>query len=347
MTPSNHNFLKIWYWSGAVLVFLILVVGGITRLTGSGLSMTDWKPIMGAIPPLTEQAWSDAFEQYKLFPEYREVNRGMSLSDFQFIFFWEYIHRMLGRLIGLVFIIPFGWFLIRGTLDTRQFRRALLLLGLGALQGLMGWYMVQSGLVDVPRVSTYRLAAHLLLAFLIFGSCVWFALDLKSRRFELQRGAPELRNWLRLFLVLFLLQVLWGAFVAGLHAGHVYNTFPKMYQYWFPPELWVIEPFILDLFENIVTVQWLHRLLGTLLGLLGIVIWARSFQTETAFQTKKWSLILLAVLLGQYMLGVYTLLYHVPLWLGVAHQAAAMILLGVLLGFLHHLKPSHRLPYAH
>ncbi len=344
MTPKDRKHIRTWYWCGAALVFIILIIGGITRLTGSGLSMTDWKPIMGAIPPLTEAQWEEAFDQYKQFPEYQQVNRGMSLSEFQFIFFWEYLHRMAGRLLGLVFLIPFGWFLFKKKFDKTQLRRALLLLVLGAGQALMGWYMVMSGLIDVPAVSHYRLAAHLLLAFIIFGCCVWFALDLKEKFQSAGDQAARLNRWLAAFLVLLVIQVIYGAFTAGLNAGHIYNTFPKMFQYWFPPELWLYEPFLMNFVENMVTVQWIHRVVGTVLGLLVIFIWLRSFQLKTSFTTKMWALGLFSITLLQYATGVFTLIYHVPIWLGVLHQALAMVLFGIVLGFIHFLKEKPTIP---
>jgi len=344
MTPKDKKHFRIWYWSGATLVFLILVIGGITRLTGSGLSMTDWKPIMGAIPPITEAQWEDAFEQYKQFPEYQQVNRGMSIAEFQFIFFWEYLHRMIGRLIGIVFIVPFGWFLIKKKIDSTQLKRALILLTLGVSQGLMGWYMVKSGLVDVPQVSPYRLAAHLSLAFVIFGCCVWFALDLKSKRKRSGSGASELKTWLWAFLTILSLQVVWGAFVAGHHAGHIYNTFPKMHQFWIPPELWLMEPWGINFFENMVTVQWIHRVLATILGVMAIGMWIRSFQLNTFITIKMWILAVFTIVLIQYLIGVFTLIWHVPLWLGVLHQAVAMILFGVVIGAIHYVtRQRHRL----
>ena len=280
MTEKDRKYIKIWYLSGAALVFLILIIGGITRLTGSGLSMTDWKPIMGSIPPLSETQWEDAFEQYKQFPEYQEINSGMSLAEFQVIFFWEYLHRMLGRLLGLVFLVPFVWLLVRRKFNREQLLRSVLLLTLGVGQGLMGWFMVQSGLIDVPEVSHYRLAAHLLLAFIIFGFCIWFALDLKSRKRKVPEGSKELKTWLNLFLVILMLQVVWGAFTAGLHAGHIYNSFPKMYQFWFPPEMLLVDPVILNFFQNMTAVQWTHRLLGTILGVMVIAMWGRTFWLE-------------------------------------------------------------------
>ena len=338
MTSADKKHIRIWYWSGATLVFLILIIGGITRLTGSGLSMTDWKPIMGAIPPITDAQWEDAFEQYKQFPEYQQVNRGMSLAEFHFIFFWEYLHRMIGRLIGLVFIIPFGYFLIKNKFDSAQLKRASLLLVLGLSQGLMGWYMVQSGLIDVPRVSPYRLAAHLSLAFIIFGFCVWFALDLNEKYKQPGNGASELRKWLWLFFVILSFQIVWGAFVAGLHAGHIYNTFPKMHQFWIPPELWLMQPFAINFFENMVTVQWIHRVLATLLGVLAIGMWVRSYQLETSFTAKMWILSVFSIVLIQYLIGVFTLVYHVPVWLGVLHQTVAMVLFGAVIGSIHFLN---------
>jgi len=344
MTSKDRKHIRTWYWSGAILVFIILIIGGITRLTGSGLSMTDWQPIMGSIPPLTESQWEEAFDQYKQFPEYQQMNRGMSLSEFQFIFFWEYLHRMAGRLLGLVFLIPFGWFLIKKKFDKTQLKRALILLVLGAGQALMGWYMVMSGLVDIPAVSHYRLAAHLFLAFIIFGCCAWFALDLKEKQQSPGKGAAELNKWLAAFMGLLLIQVVWGAFTAGLNAGHIYNTFPKMFQFWFPPELWLYEPILINFVENMVTVQWIHRVVGTVLGLMVIFIWLRTYQLKTAFTTKMWALALFSLTLLQYAIGVFTLIHHVPVWLGVLHQAMAMVLFGVVIGFIHFLRDKRPAP---
>ena len=408
MTNKDKKHIRIWYWSGALMVLIILVIGGITRLTQSGLSMVEWNPIMGVIPPLSEADWNETFEKYKEFPEYQQRNRGMSLAEFRFIFFWEYLHRMAGRLIGLVFLIPFGWFVIRKKFSRKQLKRALILLILGLSQGFLGWYMVQSGLIDVPWVSPYRLAGHLLMAFAIFGCCVWFALDLKpdqppasepeqtgpsdrnltktarlpgiadpgssaigassgetadesnsgTSAGETSPGEPQyaanpglsgygagspsnskllhhLRWWLIAFMVVLLLQIVWGAFVAGMHAGHIYNTFPKMNQFWIPPEAWLLEPFIQNLFENPAAVQWIHRLLGTLLLVMVIYIWARVMFSSVDHTLKWWGVALLGIVLLQYLLGVFTLLYHVPISLGVIHQAAAMLLFGVVIGFYH------------
>ena len=338
MSHNDKKHVQAWYWSGATLVFIILIIGGITRLTGSGLSMTDWNPIMGAIPPLSEADWNEAFDQYKLYPEYYQVNSGMTLSEFKVIFFWEYLHRMLGRLLGLLFLIPFGWFLIRKKLDRKQTWRALLLLGVGALQGMMGWYMVQSGLVDVPAVSHYRLAAHLFIAFVIFGLCVWFALDLRESRNGHAFRSGRLFGWGVLLLVLISVQVVYGAFTAGLHAGHVYNTFPTMFGYWMPPELWISEPLWMNFLSNMITVQWVHRVVGTLIGLVSIWMLIRAFTLRAGTAVMFHTLAVTAAVLFQYLIGVYTLIYHVPIWLGVLHQAAALVLVGVVISYIHLLR---------
>lgn len=343
-TELDKKQIRTWYWSGAVLVLLILIIGGITRLTGSGLSMSDWKPIMGAIPPLNEAQWNDAFEQYKQYPQYQHVNTQMSLKEFKYIFFWEYLHRMAGRLLGIIFIVPFGYFLIKKKLDSIQLKRALFLLFLGFSQGLMGWYMVKSGLVDIPAVSHYRLAAHLLLAFMIFGSCVWFALDLYIKQYVNYQNKPEFTKWLYVIFILLVIQITWGAFTAGLHAGHIYNTFPKMFSYWFPPELWLSDPLIINFFENIVTIQWFHRLVGTLLVLLTVGYWFRVYQKGAMFRTKLWALAIFSVVLIQYAIGVFTLVFHVPVWLGVLHQAVAMVLFGIVTGAIHHLRTGYAEP---
>jgi len=332
MNEQDKKYLRIWFWSGAGLVFLILIIGGITRLTGSGLSMTEWKPIMGAIPPLNEAQWQDAFEQYKQYPEYQQRNRGMSLGEFKTIFFWEYLHRMAGRLIGIVFIVPFAWFVAKKKLTPKWLKRSLWLLALGSAQALMGWYMVQSGLVDLPYVSPYRLTAHLLLAFVIFGYCLWYAMELTPLRKTDEPRHTELKKWLWVLLVLIILQTAWGALTAGLNAGHIYNTFPKMFQYWIPNEIMMLEPWYQNLTENPTTVQWIHRILGTLIGVLAIAYWARLFTITSSWTAKKWGLKLLIMVLIQYLLGVVTLITHVHVHVAVSHQAGAMLLFGILIG---------------
>ena len=333
--------IRIWFWSGAILVFLMLVVGGITRLTHSGLSMVNWEPIMGIIPPMNHVQWLDAFNQYKQFPEYQQLNVGMTLSEFKSIFFWEYLHRLIARTIGLVFIIPFAWFWISGKFNKALKKRSLYLLGLGAFQGLMGWIMVKSGLVNKPYVSHYRLTMHLILAFTIFAFCVWFALDLhlKDRIKKIGKDTfTSLTRWSRSIGALIIIQVIWGGYVAGLKAGKIFNTFPKMNGSWIPQHFTSLKPWILNFFQNPTTVQWTHRLIGTILGAVIILFWVRNLTLELDKKTMRLTSVLLGVVLVQYLLGVLTLLYHVPVVLGVLHQATAMILWGSWLLFYHHLK---------
>jgi heme a synthase len=337
----RRRHLRAWLWSGAALTFLILVIGGITRLTQSGLSIVDWRPIMGVIPPLTEAQWQAAFDQYRQYPEYQQLRRGMSLSEFQFIFFWEYLHRIAARLIGLVFLIPFVVFWLRGYFNRPLLKRALLLFGLGALQGFVGWFMVMSGLVDRPHVSHFRLAMHLSIAFAIFGCCVWFALDLKDRapRALLR---PESRRFLARGLavlgVLLGLQIVWGALVAGLKAGLYFNTFPLMGGSLIPPNVLGLEPALLNFVENPITVQWLHRILGTVLGVAALVFFFQVRASDADSTSRTLNAAFLALILTQYVLGVLTLLYFVPVSLGVIHQAMAMVLFGVWLVWLHHVR---------
>lgn len=338
----SKKYIQIWYLSGALLVFLILIVGGITRLTQSGLSIVDWKPLTGIIPPMSEADWLKEFDNYRQYPEYQQLNRGMSLSDFKFIFFWEYLHRVLARLIGLVFLIPFIWFLIKKQLDRTQFKRAFTLFGLGFLQGFMGWFMVSSGLVDVPYVSAYRLSVHLILAFIIFGCCLWFALDMRPPYTYYEQHQKKIKPWLHSFSVILILQIFWGALVAGHKAGYIYNTFPKMHQYWIPPQAWNMEPLLINLFENVAAVQFMHRLLGTILIVITLMLLWKVYTKPSFNITTKQLTLALAVMVGiQYLSGVLTLLYHVPLWLGVFHQAWSMLLFGVLVGLYHYLKVDH------
>ncbi len=351
MPEAHRKPVRIWLWSIAGMTFLTLVVGGITRLTQSGLSIVDWAPLVGVVPPLNEAQWQEAFDAYRAYPEYLELRRGMTLDEFRFIFFWEYLHRMVARAIGLVFLLPFAWFLLRKMLPIPLVKRGLLLFGLGAAQGAMGWFMVRSGLVDVPRVSHYRLAAHLSLAFVIFGYAVWLARDLAL---EAKRTAiPEqVRRWVLngLWIVggLLAVQIVWGAFVAGLKAGFQYNTFPLMGGGWLPPDFLRLEPAIMNLVENPSAVQWMHRVLGTIL--LVAAGWFGVKAARMPGVDRRTSALALGLggLIGfQYLVGIVTLLLVVPVWLGVTHQALAMVLVGVWLLAVHravHAPTSGRAP---
>jgi heme a synthase len=316
--------VRLWLFFTAFLIFCMVIVGGATRLTDSGLSITEWQPLLGAIPPLTEADWLEALEKYRQIPEYQLINKGMSLEEFKFIYWWEWAHRFLGRIIGLVFFLPFAFFALTGRLSRGTAWRCGVLFVLGGLQGALGWYMVSSGLVDRVDVSQYRLSAHLTLATVIFAAILWVAIGLGGKR-----HAPRRRiEWAALALVaLILVQVAAGGFVAGLDAGMGYNTWPLMDGALVPPGLMIMEPGWRNLFENAMTVQFNHRILAYVitLAVVGYAIAARSGPAA----------LLLAAVLLQVMFGIWTLLWQVPLWLGLVHQGGALIVLAAALWNLH------------
>ena len=340
---SRRRWLRRWYWSIAFITLCVLIVGGVTRLTHSGLSMVEWQPILGVIPPVTEADWQHRFEQYQQFPEYQKLRQGMTLHEFKFIFFWEYLHRILARAIGMVFLIPFVFFLVRRWMNPPLVKRSLALFGLGAAQGLMGWLMVASGLVDRPSVSHYRLAAHLSLAFLIFGYAVWLARDMRAKAISDARtdAATAYRRGLTIVGILLAAQIIWGAFVAGLKAGFFANTFPLMGGRLVPQTLLQRQPALSNFVANPVAVQWTHRLLGTVLAIAIIALFFRT-RTSTDERSRNFATALLIVTLVQYVLGVLTLIYAVPVALGVAHQAVALILFGTWVMWLHHVMRGSR-----
>jgi len=318
-----------WLIIVCVTILLMIFVGGVTRLTHSGLSMVDWKPIMGVIPPMNAVEWQSAFDAYKQYPEYQKVNAGMSLAEFKGIFFWEYFHRLLGRLIGVIFFFPFLFFWLTGKLEKRMVPRLLIALVLGGAQGLMGWYMVMSGLVDMPRVSHLRLAAHLSLAMLILVYLFWIILDMLQVNHRLSK--VTIPPWLPVFAVLFtiglVVQIFYGAFVAGLRAGWGYNTFPMMNGEWIPEAVFYLDPWWINLLESNATVQFIHRWLGKLLVASAAMCW---FVVLRGYQDKVIRVAahcLFASVLFQFVLGVFTLLYVVPVSLGALHQVFACFLL--------------------
>jgi cytochrome c oxidase assembly protein subunit 15 len=325
MENNKNKSVIIWLLSGCLLIFLMVIIGGITRLTNSGLSMVDWKLIMGAIPPIGDEAWQKTFEQYQQFPEYQMVNYHFTLAEFKSIFFWEYFHRLLGRLIGLVFIIPFVYFLIKKKLTKKLTIQCLIILGMGALQGAIGWWMVKSGLVKDPDVSHYRLAIHLITAFLTFAYTFWVALNLIY-----PNNHSNYSGLRKVFCLLFgvtVLQIIYGAFVAGLNAGFVINTWPKMGDEWISDSVFTIEPLWLSLVEGLAGVQFVHRYLAYVVVVVIGYIWFKTRKMElTSIQKQGVNILLIAVLL-QFVLGVFTLLLAVPVWLGVAHQLGAFLLL--------------------
>jgi cytochrome c oxidase assembly protein subunit 15 len=338
---SRRRPLRIWLWSIAAMTLAVLVVGGVTRLTQSGLSIVDWQPIVGAIPPLNEQQWSEAFDRYRQFPEYQRLRRGMTLGEFKVIFFWEYLHRLVARLIGLVFAVPFVVFWLRGYLNRPLLWRTLGLFGLGAMQGVLGWLMVRSGLVDRPSVSHFRLAAHLSLAFLIFGSCVWLARDLTidARRVGVSADVRRrLSSGLAVTGILLAAQIVWGAFVAGLDAGLVFNTFPLMAGRLVPPGLLALDPLMLNFVQNAVAVQWAHRVLGTVLLAAAMGFYFLVPRQGADARSRHLAAVLMALIATQYLLGVLTLVYVVPVGLAVAHQVAALAIFGVWVAWVHHVR---------
>jgi cytochrome c oxidase assembly protein subunit 15 len=309
-----------WLLALAVLVFLVLTVGGATRLTGSGLSITEWRPIVGILPPLTEADWRQAFAEYQRIPQYQQVNRGMPLESFKVIFWWEWAHRLLARLLGVVLVVPFAYFLAARQIAPGLFAKLACLGGLGALQGAAGWYMVYSGLSGRTEVSQYRLALHLGLAFVIFG--VLLSMALARAPGPARRGTGSAA----LILALVFLQILLGAFVAGLRAGLSHNTWPLMDGRLIPVGLGVMEPWYKNLFENAMTVQFNHRCVAYLLLLATFWHAWRVGLRERETPVKFGALVLAAAAVAQAGLGILTLLAHVPLPLALAHQAGAAAL---------------------
>ncbi len=320
----NNQQIATWLFFVCFMIFCMVVVGGVTRLTESGLSMVHWKPISGIIPPLSDGEWAKEFSAYQLYPEYQKVNHGMSLEEFKSIFFWEYSHRLLGRLIGLVFFIPFVVFLYKGKVSRALKPKLWLMFFLGGLQGVLGWWMVKSGLVDRPDVSHYRLTAHLGLAILIYLYIFWVASGLVMVRCEGTHKRPV--GLLILLIGLVFLQILLGGLVAGLNAGMVYNTWPLMAEQFIPDGLFTLTPWYMNLFDNIMTVQFDHRMLAYLITLLGLYVWNR-LRHDTHINVRLSAHLMMLIILGQVALGIMTLLHVVPIPLAAAHQAGAVITL--------------------
>jgi cytochrome c oxidase assembly protein subunit 15 len=316
-----------WLLAVAALIAIMVLVGGATRLTESGLSIVEWKPVTGTLPPLDEAQWMQAFEGYKTIPQYRELNSGMSLSEFKTIFWWEWSHRLLGRVIGAVYLLPFLFFLWRGVLNGELKRRLWMIFGLGALQGAVGWWMVASGLSQRVEVSQYRLATHLVLALLIFAAIVWTLRRLTDR--PLPTAPSRLKTTGVLLLVLTFVQLYFGALVAGLRAGRVYNTWPEIDGAFIPSaaRLWFEEPWWRNLFDNTLTVQFEHRMTAYALLILAVLhaIDAMRSRAGAAVIGGAWSLV--AAIILQAVLGILTLLHQVPIDLALAHQATAIVVL--------------------
>jgi cytochrome c oxidase assembly protein subunit 15 len=316
-----------WLLSVAALIALMVLVGGATRLTESGLSIVEWKPVTGTLPPLNQEQWTQAFEAYKTIPQYRELNAGMSLGEFKMIYWWEWSHRLLGRVIGVVYLLPFLWFLWRGALSGELRRRLWLIFGLGALQGAVGWWMVASGLSERVEVSQYRLATHLVLALLIFASIVWTLRRLADRP---ALAAPwRLRITSVCLLVLTFVQLYLGALVAGLRAGRVYNTWPEIDGGLIPSaaRLFFESPWWRNLSDNALTVQFEHRVIAYVLFVLAILHVVDAVRARSDVAAIKGALWLVAAVTLQATLGIFTLLNQAPIDLALSHQAVAIVVL--------------------
>jgi cytochrome c oxidase assembly protein subunit 15 len=324
---GSNRAVRWWLFSVAALIAIMVLVGGATRLTESGLSIVEWKPVTGTLPPLTDAQWAQAFEGYKTIPQYRELNAGMNLADFKTIFWWEWSHRLLGRVIGAVYLLPFLFFLWRGMLGLELKRRLWLIFGLGALQGAVGWWMVASGLTHRIEVSQYRLATHLVLALVIFAAIVWTLLRLADR--------PQLAASSRLkitgvaLLALTFVQLYFGALVAGLRAGRVYNTWPQIDGAFIPSaaRLFFEDPWWRNLFDNTLTVQFEHRMTAYALLALAVLHACDAVASRAGAAVIRGACWLVAAIVVQAALGILTLLYQVPIDLALTHQAMAIVVL--------------------
>ena len=333
--------VALWLFGVAGLCFAIAVIGAITRLTESGLSMVEWKPLLQDIPPLSEDAWQKTFALYQQSPQYRLVNQGMTLAEYQGIFWWEWVHRLIAQLIGVVFALPFLYFLIRRQLPRRLIPYLVGLFALGALQGLLGWVMVASGLVDRPSVSHYRLAAHLTNDLLIYALTLWTAFYVAKPRAEAlvpPEAAPLLRRHAITGLSILAVTIIWGAFTAGLRAGLVYNTFPLMGGSVVPPDFLALAPWWSNVTENHGAVQFIHRALAMTTGLVLLALALRLRAPNVGRQLRRMATWLFAIVALQIFLGIETVLNQVPVWLGALHQANAILLLGIVVRVLFLLR---------
>ena len=333
-TPELQFDRQIAYWLFfcAAVIFGMILLGGVTRLTNSGLSMVDWKPLMGVIPPMSEADWQHMFYKYQQFPEYQKINMGMSLEDFKPIFMYEYLHRMLGRLIGVIFILPFLFFLITKRIRAGLTPKLVLMLLGGGFQGLLGWYMVKSGLVDKPDVSQYRLTAHLGAAVLIYSFILWTAFDLVTEKYE---QPIALSGFAYVLSGLIFLMILSGGLVAGTKAGFAYPTWPLMGDSFIPAGLYSMAPAWLSAFEDITTIQFNHRIFAYVIVALVLVFAAKTLKADIKGSAKTGVFCLIGLLILQVTLGVSTLIFYVPVPVAAAHQVGAVALLSASLFVSH------------
>lgn len=343
MSPSlntNRKHIAIWLLVCCATIYAMIILGGVTRLTGSGLSMVQWEPVMGVLPPLNQAEWEEAFLLYQQFPEYKLKNFSMSLDEFKSIFWFEYGHRLLGRSIGIIFLLPFLFFLVKGRINRALTSKLITMFVLGGLQGLMGWYMVKSGLVNDPHVSQYRLTAHLSLAIIIYAYMFWVALDLLYPNVDdkLKSTNRKLGQLSLIITAIIFITALSGGFVAGTRAGFAFNTFPLMDGRLIPAGLFELSPAWRNFFENIVTVQFNHRLMATVLFLIIPAFWWLAGKSQLEPRVRTGLHLLLAALALQLTLGITTLLLVVPVSFAAAHQAGAVLLLTASLYVSHQLR---------
>ncbi len=317
-----------WLIFCAVIIFGMILLGGVTRLTHSGLSMVEWKPLIGIIPPLSEQAWLEVFHKYQQFPEYQKINQGMSLDGFKSIFMYEYLHRVLGRLIGVIFLLPMLYFTFKGRVRPGLMPKLVVLFFLGGLQGLLGWYMVKSGLVNNPHVSQYRLTAHLGAAVAIYAYLLWVAFDLLfPAQGDRGQTAGRYARWSLALVALVYVMILSGGLVAGTRAGFAYATWPLMGDSFIPRGLYAGTPAWLDMFEDITTIQFNHRIFAYLLFILINCFAVLVYRSAVGGRARLGVVMLVLALLVQVSLGISTLLLHVPVAIAAAHQGGAVLLL--------------------
>ncbi|MFP3024367.1 MAG: COX15/CtaA family protein [Wolbachia sp.] len=324
--------VAIWLFLCCIMVILMVGIGGFTRLSKAGLSITEWKPITGTLPPLSGQDWLQEKLKYEATPEYKALNYGMSMEEFRAIYLIEYVHRLIARLTGLVFVLPFIYFTLRRKIYKKAVIRLFMALLFGALQAFAGWYMVKSGLVTEPHVSHYRLALHLLLALIIFAllSYQFFDYQIRPKQTKLKISSDTL-YYTGMILALIVIQIIFGAFVAGLNAGLIYNTFPLMDGQVVPEDLFFLHPIWLNIFENRATVQFIHRALALLILALVVILTVKNASVKPVY------IMLLSVVI-QIILGVITLLLHIPIAIAIAHQVFSFILFGSSLYFLCYLR---------
>ena len=321
---KENRPIILWMISGCLLIFIMVIIGGITRLTDSGLSMSTWKLIGGSIPPLNLEEWIAAFDIYKATPE-GKMNSHYVLDDFKYIFFWEYLHRMIGRLLGLVFIIPFIYFLIKKKLNRKLISQSLVLFAMGAMQGAIGWWMVKSGLVDKPDVSHFRLAIHLITAFLTCAFAFWVALPLiYPEKRDGDNKLLKLTSWL---FILVVIQIIYGAFVAGLNAGIGFNSWPKMNGEWIPEAVYSLDPLWKNFLEAPYGIQFIHRILALIIVSFVLLIWVKGKKIQQNHLQKKSLNLLISVVILQTVIGIFTLILVVPISLALIHQLGAFLLL--------------------